>query len=139
MARILIADDRESMRRAIGMITRMRPGWEVCGEADDGQDAVEKTLSLKPDLVLLDFRMPLVNGIKAASAICSAMTATPVLMYTLHKTIELEVAARLAGIKRVVAKEEGPKSLLDAIEVELREPVTQAPARNEYARAVASA
>jgi DNA-binding NarL/FixJ family response regulator len=125
MARILIADDRGAMRRAIGMVIRMRPGWEVCGEADDGRDAVAKALELKPDLVLVDFRMPLENGIKAGGAICSAMPATPVLMYTLHRTPELEVAARMVGIRRVIAKESGPKPLLDAIEAELEEQVTK--------------
>jgi DNA-binding NarL/FixJ family response regulator len=124
------------MRRAIGIIIRMRPGWDVCGEADDGRDALAKALELKPDLVLLDFRMPLENGVKAGSAICSAMPTTPVLIYTLHKTAELEVAAKLVGIKQVVAKEDGPGPLLDAIEVELRG--TEMSATKEYAKSVCS-
>lgn len=56
MARILIADDRESMRMAVKTVIRMHPGWEICGEADDGREAIAKALELNPDLVLLDFR-----------------------------------------------------------------------------------
>jgi two-component system response regulator NreC len=121
MARILIADDRESMRMAVKTVIRTHPGWEVCGEADDGREAVAKAVELNPDLVLLDFRMPITNGIKAGSEICRLMPRTPVLMYTLHRTAELEVAAKLVGIRQVVAKEDGPKPLLNAIEAELRE------------------
>jgi two-component system, NarL family, response regulator NreC len=123
MARILIVDDRESMRMAVKTVIRMHPGWEICGEADDGREAVAKAVELNPDLVLLDFRMPITNGIKAGSEICSLMPKTPVVMYTLHRTAELEVAAKLVGIRQVVAKEDGPKPLLNAIEAELRNPV----------------
>jgi hypothetical protein len=59
-------------------------------------------------------------------------------MYTLHKTAELEVAARIVGIKRVLAKEDGPGPLLDAIEVELRQHVTEMSATKEYAKSVCS-
>jgi DNA-binding NarL/FixJ family response regulator len=119
MARILIADDRESMRTAVKTIIRLHPGWEICGEADDGREAVAKAVELKPDLVLLDFRMPITNGIRAGSEICRLIPKTPVVMYTLHRTAELEVAAKLVGIRQVIAKEEGPQPLLNAIESEL--------------------
>jgi DNA-binding NarL/FixJ family response regulator len=119
MARILIADDRESMRTAVKTIIRLHPGWEVCGEADDGREAVAKAVELKPDLVLLDFRMPITNGIRAGSEIGRLIPKTPVVMYTLHRTAELEVAAKLVGIRQVIAKEEGPQPLLNAIESEL--------------------
>jgi len=119
MARILVADDHESMRTAVRCLIRMHPGWEVCGEADDGREAVTKAEQLKPDLVLLDFKMPLANGIKAGSEICSAMPTTPILMYTLYKTPELEVAAKLVGIRQVIAKENGASDLCSAIEKEL--------------------
>jgi DNA-binding NarL/FixJ family response regulator len=117
--RILIADDHESMRSAVRYLVRMNPGWEICGEADDGWEAVAKAAALKPDLVLLDFKMPGANGIQAGSEICSAMPMTPILMYTLYKTPELEVAAKLVGIRQVVAKEGGAADLLSAIETEL--------------------
>jgi CheY-like chemotaxis protein len=117
--RILIADDHESMRSAVRSLVRMNPGWEICGEADDGREAVAKATELKPDLVLLDFKMPGANGIQAGSEICGAMPMTPILMYTLYKTPELEVAAKLVGIRQVIGKEGGAADLLSAIEAEL--------------------
>jgi DNA-binding NarL/FixJ family response regulator len=119
MARILVADDHESMRSAVRCWIKMHPGWEICGEADDGREAVAKAAELKPDLVLMDFKMRVVNGIKAGSEICSTMPTTPVVMYTLYKTPELELAAKLVGIRQVVGKEDGGRQLMSAIEVEL--------------------
>lgn len=119
MARILVADDHESVRMAVRYLIGMHPGWEICGEADDGREAVAKAAELKPDLVLLDFKMPLANGIKAGSEICSAMPTTPIVMFTLYKTPELEVAAKLVGIRQVIGKEGGAADLCSAIEKEL--------------------
>jgi|SRR5689334_22921156 DNA-binding NarL/FixJ family response regulator len=119
MARILLADDYESMRMAVRSLIRTHPGWEICGEADDGRKAVKKATELKPDLILLDFKMPVANGIEAGSEIHSEMPTTPIVMYTLHKTPELEVAAKLVGIRQVLGKEAGAKELCSAIEKEL--------------------
>jgi DNA-binding NarL/FixJ family response regulator len=119
LARILIADDRELMRRALKMIFAMRPNWKVCGEAEDGRDAVTKASKLRPDLIVLDFKMPLSDGIQAATEISTAMPSTPIIMYTLYKTAELESAAKLAGVRSVVAKEDGVRSLLSVIDAEL--------------------
>jgi len=119
MTRILIADDRESMRTAFRALIRSHPDWQICGEADDGRQAVAKAAELQPDLVVLDFKMPIANGIKAGSEISRAMPAVPIVMYTLYRTPELEVAAKLVGIRQVVAKVDGGKCLLNAIETEL--------------------
>ena len=119
MTRILIADDRESMRTALKAMFVMRPHWEICGEAEDGREAVAKATELQPDMIVLDFRMPLSDGLQAASQISETMPATPIVMYTLYKTDELEVAAKLVGVRCVVAKEDGFRNLLNAIEAEL--------------------
>jgi DNA-binding NarL/FixJ family response regulator len=119
MARILIADDHESMRIALRITVKLHPQWEVCGEATDGREVVAKTMELRPDLVILDFKMPIANGIKASSEISISMPNIPILMYTLYKTPELEVAAKLVGIRQVVGKEDGAKHLVSAIETEL--------------------
>ena len=119
MTRILIADDRESMRTAIRALIKLRPDWQICGEANDGQEVVAKAGELQPDVVVLDFKMPLVNGIKAGSEISHSMPAIPIVMYTMYRTEELEVAAKLVGIRQVIGKEDGGKCLLSAIETEL--------------------
>lgn len=119
MARILIADDHESMRMALRATVKLHPHWEVCGEATDGREVVAKAVELQPDLIILDFKMPIANGIKAGSEISSSTPNVPILMYTLYKTPELEVAARLVGIRQVVAKEDGARNLVSAIEAEL--------------------
>jgi DNA-binding NarL/FixJ family response regulator len=121
MARILIADDHESMRMALRATVKLRPHWEVCGEATDGREAVAKAEELQPDLIVLDFKMPVANGLKAGSEISSSRPKIPILMYTLYKTRALEVAAKLVGIRQVIAKEDGLQSLLSAIEDELSE------------------
>lgn len=119
MARILIADDRESMRTALKKVFVLRPDWEICGEAEDGTEAVDKATQLQPDLVLLDFRMHHSDGLSAAKEISRMMPSLPIVMYTLYKTDELEAAAKMAGVRCVVAKEDGVQPLLSAIDAEL--------------------
>jgi len=119
MTRILIADDRESMRIALRALIRMRPDWQICGEANDGREVVVKAAELQPDLVVLDFKMPVANGIKAGREISRSMPTIPIVMYTLYVTPEIEIAAKLVGIRRVIGKEDGGKYLLSAIETEL--------------------
>ncbi len=120
MARILIADDRESMRTAVKSVFVMRPNWEVCGEAEDGDEAVAKAVQLQPDLLLMDFRMHQSDGLKAAAEIKRTMPSLPIVMYTLYKTVELEAAAQRVGVRFVVAKEDGVQTLLRAIDTELQ-------------------
>jgi DNA-binding NarL/FixJ family response regulator len=97
----------------------MRPDWQICGEANDGREVVAKAAELQPDLVVLDFKMPVANGIKAGSEISRSMPSIPIVMYTLYVTPEIEVAAKLVGIRQVIGKEDGGKCLLSAIDTEL--------------------
>jgi DNA-binding NarL/FixJ family response regulator len=119
VTRILIADDRESMRMALKTLFVLRPHWEICGEAEDGREAVAMATNLQPDLILLDFKMPVANGLQAAHEICRKLPTTPILMYTLYKSEQLESVARSAGVRRVIAKEDGVQGLIGAIEAEL--------------------
>ena len=119
MARILVADDRESMRAALRLLFVMRPHWEICGEATDGREAVAKATELRPDMIVMDFRMPLADGLQAASEISKTLPATPIVMYTLYNSGALESAAKLAGVRRVIAKEDGGLKLITAVEAEL--------------------
>jgi DNA-binding NarL/FixJ family response regulator len=125
VARILIADDRESMRSALRTVFVLRPDWEICGEAVDGTEAVLKAAQLQPDLVLIDFRMHQSDGLTAATQLNRIMPSVPIVMYTLYKTDELEAAAKLVGVRCVVAKEDGVQPLLSAIETELAKPRTR--------------
>jgi len=119
MAKILIADDRELMRSALKTVFAMRPKWEVCGEATDGREVVTKVAELQPDLILMDFKMPLADGIQAAREISATAPSIPIVMYTLYKDEALEVAAKQAGVRSVVAKQDGVINLLEAIDAEL--------------------
>ncbi len=119
LIRILIADDRQLMRDALKAIFALRPTWQICGEASDGAEVVAKASQLQPDLIILDFKMPLGDGIRAASEILVAMPSVPIVMYTLYKTEELESAAKLVGVRAVVGKEDGVRSLLTAVDAEL--------------------
>ena len=71
--RILVADDHESVRKGVCVILGTRDDIEVCGEASNGQEAIDKAQELKPDLIILDITMPVVNGIDAAEAIRKTM------------------------------------------------------------------
>lgn len=119
MAKILIADDRQLMRSALKTVFTMRPKWEVCGEATDGREVVTKVAELQPDLILMDFKMPLADGLQAAREISATAPSIPIVMYTLYKNDELDAAAKKAGVRSVVAKQDGVLNLLEAIDAEL--------------------
>ena len=104
MPRILIADDSEAVRRALRNLIQ-GSGWEVCGEAEDGLSAVEKAAILKPDLVILDFRMPNLNGLQAAQTINTAEPNVPLLLFSLDPIDPpLQELARAAGCRGALAK-----------------------------------
>ena len=116
MPRLLIADDSAVTRRALRNLFEGN-GWEVCGEAEDGLAAVEKTAILKPDLVILDFSMPKLNGLQAGHMIHAADPRIPLLLFTLERIERpLEELARGAGFRGALAKGEGIFALSQAIE-----------------------
>ena len=115
-ARILIAEDRLSMRRALGVLFALHKNWEVCGEAEDANEAIRKARQLHPDLVVLDYKMHCSDGFQAADGILKTIPDVPIVMSTLYKTDELERAANLIGIRRVIGKEEGVQTLLQVME-----------------------
>jgi len=104
MQKILIADDNESLRKALRDILSVRDGWSICGEATNGRSAVSLALELKPDLIILDFLMPLMNGLAAAAEISKSLPDTPIVLYTMHKSSQLDREAKKVGISRVVSK-----------------------------------
>jgi CheY-like chemotaxis protein len=113
--RILIADDNEIARRRLVEILDSREGWKVCFAGENGQQAVENAADLKPDLIVLDLAMPVMNGLQAARKIAEIMPAVPILIYTLHNSPSVELEAKKAGARKVVFKPD-VKALLGAIE-----------------------
>ena len=102
--RILIADDHELMLRGVRALLRANPGWEICGEAVDGREAVVKAIKLRPDLVVLDYAMPSLDGLSAAKEIHQLLPTVPIVLHTLYGTTEVEQVADKYGIRRVVGK-----------------------------------
>src|SRR5208283_2706621 len=82
--RILVADDHDLIRRGIKTVVESRKGWEICGEALTGSQAVAKAQELKPDVAILDISMPELNGIEAAKRIRKASEKTEILMLSMH-------------------------------------------------------
>jgi two-component system, response regulator PdtaR len=107
------------MRGALKTFVALNPEWTVCGEAEDVNEAIAKATELRPDLIIMDYKMHYSDGLVAADGIFKALPNVPIVMFTLYKTDALEHAANLMGIRCVVGKEEGVPSLLSAIENEL--------------------
>ncbi len=114
--RILIADDHDVVRTGVSALLSMNSQWQVCGEAVNGQEAVEKVQKLRPDLILLDIAMPVMDGIEAAREIRRIAPAIKILILSLHEFHQLEVIARQAGADVFVMKEEAVTSLTKAVE-----------------------
>lgn len=104
-SRILIADDHRGARSGLAdLIQHCGEDWAVCCEADDGLAAVRMTSEQKPDVVILDVRMPRVDGMRAAREIRAVHPELPILFYTILATPALEAAALSAGFQGVIAK-----------------------------------
>jgi DNA-binding NarL/FixJ family response regulator len=109
--RILIVDDDVTIRRLLRRIREEPPGWEVCGEAANGNDAIAQTEQLAPDLAIIDLAMPNKNGIEAAREIFAISPLTPMLLLTVQQvSAELARAAREAGFRGAVTKSSGSES-----------------------------
>jgi len=103
--RILLADDNDRVRPMLSnVISEADPNWEVCSEVGNGQLAVEKAAELKPDLVVLDFSMPVLDGISAGRKIHAMLPDVPVLLYRFVASARIENAAKEAGIDAVIEK-----------------------------------
>ena len=117
---ILIADDREAIRKQVSLILTSRPGLEVCAEAADGKEAVEKTRELNPDLVILDITMPILNGLDAARMIRGFAPDIPILVLTVHKSRQLMQEAQKIGVQGYITKAEASQTLLHAVDAVLQ-------------------
>jgi DNA-binding NarL/FixJ family response regulator len=113
--RILIVDDHAIVRRMLKVLVETHPGWEVCAEAENGEEALAKIKEHKPDLVIMDMAMPVKDGLTASREISVAMPDIPIVMHTLHYSPELELEAKKSGVRKVVPKAEAGDGLLNAV------------------------
>jgi DNA-binding NarL/FixJ family response regulator len=114
--RILIADDHEIVRRGIRALIEGHPGWEVCGEAVDGRDAIEKARELRPDLALVDVSMPNLNGLDAARQILDIVPQTRVLILTMHESEQIVREVLEVGARGFLLKSDAARDLVSAIQ-----------------------
>lgn len=114
-ARILVADDHEMLRRGVRSMLENEPDLEICGEATDGIDAVEKTLKLKPDLVILDVNMPALNGLAVIHQILRAKPETKVLIFTVHDSEQTAQESFHAGAHGFLSKGKAGRDLIAAV------------------------
>jgi len=115
MARILIADDSELVRVSLKALFADHQDLQVCGEASDGWQAIQLATQLKPDLLILDIAMPVLDGFHAAAEIVKREPTLPIIIYSLHESPQVELEAKKAGARCVVSKSASPELLLKAI------------------------
>src|SRR6266446_2787514 len=111
--RILIADDHDVVREGTRAVIERQPGWEVCGFAATGREAVAQAIALKPDIVVMDMTMPDLNGLDAAVQIKRRLPRTEILIFTAHETDELIREAFEAGAKSFISKSEAHHFLVE--------------------------
>jgi DNA-binding NarL/FixJ family response regulator len=114
--RILIADDHELIRRGVRDLLSVRDNWHVVGEACDGDDAVRQAESLRPDVAILDFSMPRMNGPEASVGIAEKSPGTAVVVLTMHDSDEVIQAVLRCGARGLVLKSDADRTLLGAVE-----------------------
>jgi DNA-binding NarL/FixJ family response regulator len=118
--RCLLVDDHESVRIGVTAILSSRPNIEICGEASDGKEAIEKARELKPDLIILDITMPVLDGINSAKEIRTFLPEVPILFFSMHDGVYLVHEAKMAGGQGFVNKMEARAMLLDAVDALLK-------------------
>ena len=117
MTKVLIVDDHALIRRGIQTILRPFPEWELCGEADNGNDAVHMAGELKPEIIIMDVSMPGLNGIEATRTICKTQPKMKIVLLTLHESAELVRNAFRAGARGYLLKTDAEQELVRALTV----------------------
>jgi two-component system, NarL family, vancomycin resistance associated response regulator VraR len=117
---VLIVDDSDTCRKLTRLFLESQTDMEVCGEAVDGVDGIEKAKALKPDLVLLDLVMPQMNGVEAASIIKRSMPQVRIIMFTLYDNSLGHSLATAVGVDAVLAKSDGGWKMIECVRSQLR-------------------
>jgi DNA-binding NarL/FixJ family response regulator len=113
--RVLIADDYEAVRLGLCAILRSAD-IEVCAQAANGEEAVEKSIQLSPDLIILDISMPGIGGVEAARQIRVFFPNVPILFFTMHNTPQLHAITKSVGAQGFVTKDQMAGKLLEAVD-----------------------
>ncbi len=114
--RILVVDDHDIIRRGLKQLLTARQGWEVCGEAKTGREAVSMSEQLKPDMVVMDISMPDLNGLEAARRIHKELPKTGILILTMHFSDQLVRDVVDSGARGYILKSDADKELVSAVE-----------------------
>lgn len=114
--RILVADDHQVVRAGLRALLESKAGWQVCAEAANGREAVEKASGLQPDVVVLDIGMPLLNGVEAARQIRKVSPNTEILILTMHDSEHLIQGVLEAGAHGYILKDDADRNLLAAVD-----------------------
>ena len=114
--RILVVDDNAPIRGLVREFIESRPGFEVCGEAADGAEGIEKSRELKPDLIVLDFLMPRINGLQAALILHEIVPNAPLVLLTFYKDALPRDLAQAAGVASILSKTDQLASLADEVQ-----------------------
>jgi len=117
--RILIVDDSPLVRQRLRDMLQQHSQWMVCGEAANGRDALEKAQVTNPDVIVLDFLMPGMDGLQTAREIGKLLPSIPILMFTMHLSRQLVEEARNVGIRGAVAKSDASR-IIEGVEALLR-------------------
>lgn len=104
MKTVLIVDDNAFVRRALSELFEREGDFEVCGEAEDGRQAIAAATCLHPDLVVLDLSMPVMNGLDAARVLRGLRPTLPIILYSANADSAVELQARSMGISELVSK-----------------------------------
>lgn len=128
MPRVLIVDDHAVIRRGVQGILATYPEWDLCGEADNGQDAIRLAGELAPEVVIMDVSMPGMNGLEATRIIHDVLPETKVLLLTLHSSSEFVRSAFRAGARGYVLKSDAEIELVRALNVVIGEGTYVSPA-----------
>jgi two-component system, chemotaxis family, chemotaxis protein CheY len=104
--RLLIVDDNLIIRHALCRVFTLEAGFEICGEAENGRQAIEKAQELQPDLIVMDLSMPVMNGIEAARVLMGTMPTVPVIIFSEYSDVFSENEAKAAGVSALVTKSE---------------------------------
>jgi DNA-binding NarL/FixJ family response regulator len=116
MTHILIADDHEVVRSGLRLILEGREGWEVVAQASNGREAVALALETLPDVAILDFQLPLMNGVEATRQIRAQLPRTEILIFTMHDSDRLVADLLRAGARGYLLKSDAKDFLITAVE-----------------------